>query len=131
MDNREFLINKGVNRAIEFRGLRAQYIAYLAIGLVLLLIGFVVLYIAKAPVYVCLAVVLVLGAGLFVVVYRLNRTYGQYGLMKAAAYRQVPSAIVIKSRTCFKNLSSKDPSEDGSSDDGSGGRPGSGAGTEG
>lgn len=126
----DYLINKGVNRPIEFRGLRAQYIAYLAIGLVLLLIGFVILYVAKVPVYVCLAVVLVLGTGLFVAVYRLNHTYGQYGLLKAAAYRQVPSAIVIRSRICFKELYRKRPSEHDDSDDSSGERSDSSVGTE-
>nr|WP_262712406.1 DUF4133 domain-containing protein [Arachidicoccus ginsenosidivorans] len=37
----QYEINKGVNRAIEFRGLKAQYIYYLAVGLAVLLLLFV------------------------------------------------------------------------------------------
>jgi hypothetical protein len=45
-----YQINKGVNRPIEFRGLKAQYIYYLGSGLALLLIAFSVIYIAGLPV---------------------------------------------------------------------------------
>ena len=39
-------INKGINKPIEFRGLKAQYIWYLAGGLVGLLVLFAILYIS-------------------------------------------------------------------------------------
>lgn len=93
-----YTINKGINRPIEFKGLKAQYIYILAIGLVLLLVGFATSYIAGVPVYLCLPVVLLVGSGLFVGVYRLSHRYGEHGLMKALAFRQVPSAIVCPSR---------------------------------
>ncbi|TYR37413.1 DUF4133 domain-containing protein [Sphingobacterium phlebotomi] len=96
-----YIINKGINRSIEFRGLKAQYIYILAIGMVILLIGFVVCYIAGVPVYLCLPIVLLLGLGLFVGVYRLSNRYGVHGLMKELAYRQVPSAIIYLSRKVF------------------------------
>jgi len=41
-----YQINKGVSKPIVFKGLKAQYIAYLAIGLVFLLVAFAVLYIS-------------------------------------------------------------------------------------
>lgn len=97
-------INKGVNRPIEFRGLKAQYIYYLAIGLAVLLVGFSVMYIAGVPVYLCVPVVMVAGSGLFVVVYRYSHRYGEFGLMKAIAYRQVPSAILFRSRSIVLKL---------------------------
>lgn len=31
-------INRGVNRSLEFKGIKAQYVIYLALGLVLLLL---------------------------------------------------------------------------------------------
>lgn len=99
-----FEINKGINKAIEFRGLKAQYIAYLATGLVGLLILFAAAYIAKVPVYVILPVVGILGFVLFTWVYRYSHKYGQYGLMKAAAFRAVPSAIRCHSRSVFVGL---------------------------
>lgn len=96
-----YTINKGINRPIEFRGLKGQYIYILAIGLILLIIGFAVCYIVGVPVYLCLPIALLLGSGLFVGVYRLSDKYGEYGLMKAIAFRQVPTAIVCRSRKVF------------------------------
>lgn len=98
----EYEINKGVNRQIEFRGLKAQYIYYLAFGLAALLIAFSIMYIAGVPVYLCLPVVLIAGFGLFVGVYRLSHKYGAFGLMKAIAYKRVPSAIVSRSSRVFR-----------------------------
>ena len=46
-----YQINKGINKPIEFKGLKAQYIGYLAGGLVGLLILFAVMYISGLPVY--------------------------------------------------------------------------------
>lgn len=97
-------INKGINKPIEFKGLKAQYIWYLGGGLVSLLILFAIIYIAGVNVFVCLGVILTLGSGLFMYVYRLSRTYGQYGLMKKIAKKAVPKCIKNYSRTDFKKL---------------------------
>ena len=97
-------INKGINRPIEFRGLKAQYIYYLAIGLAVLLVGFSIMYIAGVPVYLCVPVVLLAGSGLFIGVYRYSHRYGEFGLMKAIAYRQAPSAILCRSRKSIRGL---------------------------
>lgn len=99
-----YQINKGINRPIEFRGLKAQYIYYLAIGLAVLLVAFSIMYIAGAPVYLCLAVVLIAGSGLFIGVYRLSHRYGEHGLMKAIAFRQVPTAILSRTRRLLPKL---------------------------
>ncbi len=56
-----YQINKGINRSIEMKGLKAQYIIYLAIGLVILLIGFIIAYMAGANSYLCVGVALPLG----------------------------------------------------------------------
>lgn len=97
-------INKGVNRSIEFRGLKAQYIYYLAMGLGLLLFVVSILFIAGVPEYLLLPVVGVAGLVLFTGVYRYSHRYGQYGLMKVLAFSQVPTAILCRSRKVLLQL---------------------------
>jgi len=99
MANSVYQINKGINKPIEFKGLKAQYIAYLGVGLVALLILFAIIYIAGVHVFICLGIILSLGAALFMYVYKLSRKYGQYGLMKKVARKGVPG--------CIKNYSLK------------------------
>lgn len=94
-------INKGVNKPLEFRGLKAQYISYLAIGLVILLLLFILLYLAGVHLVICMTTVFLSGGGLFTSVYYLNRTYGQYGLLKKVARYQIPATIRITSRKPF------------------------------
>lgn len=107
MQNFSYKINKGVNRPIEFRGLKAQYIYYLALGLALLLLLFCALYIIGAPVYLCLFIILILGGGLFVLVSRLSRRYGAYGLMKRFAGRRLPHAVRCTSVQTFRLLTAE------------------------
>ena len=104
-----YQINKGINKPIEFKGLRAQYIAYLAVGLVLLLIGFAVLYILGVALYVVLPLIGGLGAGLFVSVFRLSHRFGQYGLMKYFAKRQLPRYLRFGTRRTFTGLKKEKP----------------------
>jgi hypothetical protein len=94
-------INKGINKPIEFKGLKAQYIGYLGGGLVLLLILFAVLYLLGTPVYGCLLVVAGLGTALFYKVFELSHRYGPYGLMKRHARRYLPVYLKFKSRRIF------------------------------
>lgn len=96
-----YVINKGVSKPVEFRGLKAQYIWYLGGGLLVLLILFAILYIIGVNAYVCLLVIAVLGAGVFTRVYALSNTYGEFGLMKKRARRHVPKTIVMRSRKVF------------------------------
>lgn len=100
-----YTLNRGINKPIEFRGLKAQYIGYLGGGLLLLLILFALLYISGVHPFVCLGVILLLGAGLFTYVYHLSRTYGTHGMMKAMARKRLPRRIKIDSRKLFTRLS--------------------------
>jgi len=93
MNNSVYTINKGINKPVEFRGLKAQYIWYLGGGLVTLLIIFAVLYICGVNIFFCLALIIVLATFLFICVYKLSREYGQYGLMKKIARKGVPKII--------------------------------------
>lgn len=99
-----YKINKGINKPIEFKGLKAQYIAYLAVGLIALLILFAVLYISGVNMFVCLGLIGVLGTTLFMTVYRMSDTYGQYGLIKKMAKRSLPVFLKASSRKLFLSL---------------------------
>lgn len=101
MANSIYTINKGVNASLEFKGLKAQYIWWLAGGLLCLLILFAILYVLGVNTYLCLLIIVAFGALLFTQVYRMSKTYGQYGLMKRAAFRKVPEVIKCKSRKMF------------------------------
>jgi hypothetical protein len=102
-----YQINKGVSRPIVFQGLKAQYIAYLAIGLVLLLIAFAVLYIAGLSLFIVLPVVIGSGTTLFFSVFYLSRRFGEHGLMKYLAKRNLPDHLKFRSRRLFTGLKSK------------------------
>ena len=102
--NSVYKINKGINKPIEFKGLKAQYIAYLAVGLIVLLILFAALYIIGVNMFVCLGITALLGTGLFMVVYHMSDTYGQYGLIKKMAKRNLPVFLKSSSRRLFLNL---------------------------
>jgi hypothetical protein len=99
-----YQINKGINKPIEFKGLKAQYIAYLAAGLVMLLIGFAIMYLMSVPVAICLIIIAVSGSALFYQVFRLSYKYGEHGLMKKAAKRYLPEYIKFSSRKIFLRL---------------------------
>lgn len=91
-------INKGINKPVEFRGLKAQYIWWLGIGLCFLLLLFALMYICGVPVFISLLLIAILGTILFRYVYKLSRTHGEHGLMKKMAARSIPKSIKI-SRT--------------------------------
>jgi predicted RND superfamily exporter protein len=101
-----FHINKGINRPIEFRGLKAQYIFYLAACVVGTLAGFGVLYACGVSLYVCTPLALGLGGWAIGKVFRMNKQYGQHGLMKRNARRRMPMAFLSRSRKVFIQLRS-------------------------
>ena len=104
MSNSVYQINKGINKPIEFKGLKAQYIWYLAGGLVGLLMVFAVLYILGINPFLCVGIILIAGATLVFKVYAMSNKYGEYGMMKKLAQRAVPHAIKSNSRKTFKKL---------------------------
>lgn len=103
-----YSINKGVSRPIVFKGLKAQYIAYLAAGLVALLVSFAILYISGLSLFIVLPLILMLGTALFLVTFHLSHRFGEFGLMKFLAKKNLPSSIRFRSRRLFTTL--KNPS---------------------
>jgi hypothetical protein len=91
-------INKGINKSIEFKGLRAQYIGWLGAGLVVVLLLFTILFIAGLNSFVCVAIAMISGGAVFVYVYKLNDLYGPYGLMRKMAKKNIPTIIICRSR---------------------------------
>jgi hypothetical protein len=102
-----YTINKGINKPIEFKGLKAQYIWYLGGGLLALLIGFAVLYICGVNTFICLGIIIISGTWLFIHVYKLSHKYGQHGMMKSLAKRSIPGTIKSYSRKVFTSLCKK------------------------
>lgn len=101
MANSGYPINKGINQPLVFKGLKAQYIWYLGGGLVVLLVLFAVLYIIGINTFIILIFIGAAGTYLFTKVYKLSKTYGQYGMMKRAARKMLPQHIKSKSRKIF------------------------------
>lgn len=99
-----YTINKGINKPIEFKGLKAQYIWYLGGGLLALLILFAILYICGLNTFACLGIIIIGGTVLFIHVYKLSHKYGEHGMMKSIAKRSIPRAIKNYSRKTFTRL---------------------------
>lgn len=96
-----YKINKGINQSIEFKGLKAQYIWYLGGGIILLMILFAALFIIGLPSLVCVGLIGILGTVLVIKIYALSRKYGEHGMMKALAKKQLPKALKCNSRKVF------------------------------
>ncbi|MES2005573.1 MAG: DUF4133 domain-containing protein [Bacteroidota bacterium] len=88
-----YSINKGVNRPVVFRGLKAHYIWWLAGGLLCALLLFAVMYILGVPMIMCSLLVGVSITLHVMRVYKLNRLYGEHGWMKTRAKRVTPNRI--------------------------------------
>ena len=101
MANSVYKINKGINKPIEFKGLKAQYIWYLGGGLVILLTLFALLYIIGVNTFICLGLIVILGVVLFTWVYGISNKYGEHGMMKKIAKRGVPLVVKSYSRKIF------------------------------
>ncbi|WP_343588246.1 DUF4133 domain-containing protein [Flavobacterium sp.] len=99
--NSVYQINKGINQSIEFKGLKAQYIWYLGGGVVSLMILFAILYIIGVPSLICVGIIGTAGGFLVFKIYRMSNQYGEYGMMKAFAKKQIPEFINVKSREVF------------------------------
>lgn len=101
MSNSVYKINKGINQSIEFKGLKAQYIWYLGGGIIVLMILFAAMYIAGLPSFLCVGIIGICGTLWVLKIYQMSRKYGQYGMMKTLAKRQIPKAVRVRSRKTF------------------------------
>lgn len=102
--NSVYQINKSINKPIEFRGLKAQYIWYLGGCFLALLILFAILYIIGINTFICVGFVFTAGTIAVIKIYGMSNKYGEYGMMKKLAKRNVPHTIKSRSRKTFKKL---------------------------
>lgn len=92
-----YSVNKGVGRSVEFKGIRAQYVLYLAVGV---LVSFLLFFVCSfflaqwLAVLVCLISILVTAGG---VVY-LNARFGEHGMTQFHAQRALPGRIANNRR---------------------------------
>lgn len=105
-------VNRGVNKSLEFKGIKAQYIIYLAAGLVALLLVFAILYVIGVNVYVVLLVVLAAGAGFFAAISNASKKYGEHGFVKHAARKQLPDFVYADSSKVFTRLNVKNEKDE-------------------
>ena len=101
MNQTRYRINKGINKPIEFRGLKAQYIWWLGGVVIGGMIVFAILYISGVSGYLCVPLVLGLGGLGVAQVYRTSRRYGEFGLMKHRAQKQLQKVIHARTRRLF------------------------------
>lgn len=98
-----YTINKGINKPIEFKGFKAQYIWYLGGGLLVLLILFAIMYIAGLSPWGCIAIVGALGVLLITTIRKWSKEFGEHGLMKRLARKQLPVVLNVRTRQVFLN----------------------------
>lgn len=91
---KEFQINKGIGRTVEFKGLKSQYLFIFAGGLLGVLILVMILYMAGVNTYFCIGSGTVCASIIIWQTFSLNKKYGQHGLMKLGALRKHPHYIV-------------------------------------
>jgi Domain of unknown function (DUF4133) len=113
MADKVYFVNKGINKAVEFRGLKAQYIGYVVGVLLGSLVLYGVLYVCGLSGYVCVPLTLGIGGYGVMRVLRLSKKFGQHGMMKWQARRSVPKALLSRSRKVFIEIWKKDGSEIG------------------
>jgi len=107
MVNSVYKINKGINKPIEFKGLKAQYIWWLGGGIVGLLLVFAILYVMGVNSFVSLVIIGLAGVAVFLWVYKLSNTYGEHGMKKKMARRSIPKVIKSYSRKPFLQYGTK------------------------
>jgi Domain of unknown function (DUF4133) len=106
MANSVYKINKGINKSIEFKGLKAQYIWWLGGCIVGLLLLFAILYMIGVNSFISLAVIGIVGTVAFVWVFKLSTAYGEHGMKKKLASRKIPDQIKCYSRNLFTKYKS-------------------------
>ena len=89
-----YIINKGVGRSPEFRGLKAQYLFIFAGGLLAVFVAFVILYMMGVGQWMCIGFGVVAASALVWGTFRLNARYGEHGLMKRLAGRRHPRYLI-------------------------------------
>ena len=89
-------LNKGVDRTVEFKGLRAQYLFHLFGGLGAVFMIVVFMFMLGLNPYVTTFLAIVMATAVISLVYRMNHKYGRFGLIKLSARRSRPKFIIVR-----------------------------------
>lgn len=107
MENERFYtINKGIGRPVEFKGLKAQYLVIFAVGLLIVFFLFIILFMMGVAQWFCISFGIVAATVLVWLTFKLNRKYGQFGLMKLYANSLHPHFIIHR-KAIFRLFSHK------------------------
>lgn len=92
-----YQVNRGVGKPIEYLGLRAQYVIYLVLGILLIVIFS---FILRTLLNVMGALLIGIIAFLLTVCscFKLNNKFGQHGLMQLMASKKVVKHISVTRR---------------------------------
>ena len=102
--NSVYSINKGINKSIEFHGLKAQFIWYFGAMVMSLMVLYAVLYIAGTGTWTCILITGGLATYGSISIFRFSKQYGEYGLMKALARKRLPVVLKSYGRRHFQRL---------------------------
>src|SRR5690606_36065300 len=101
-----YRINKGVNRSIEFRGIKAQYLLFVAVGVVLLPLLSAIASIAGIPSMTAIVAVVAAGDALVLADQRYSKRNGEHGVAKKLAQSRLPRYVTASSRNVFISFNS-------------------------
>lgn len=94
----DYPVNKGIGRAVEFKGLKAQYLFIFVGGLLALFVLFVILYMIGIDQWICIGFGVVSASVLVWQTFTLNARYGEHGLMKLGATKSHPRYLLNRRR---------------------------------
>lgn len=94
----DYPVNKGIGRAVEFKGLKAQYLFIFVGGLLALFVLFVILYMIGIDQWICIGFGVVSASVLVWQTFALNVRYGEHGLMKLGATKSHPRYLLNRRR---------------------------------
>lgn len=94
----DYPVNKGIGRAVEFKGLKAQYLFIFVGGLLALFVLFVILYMIGIDQWICIGFGVASASVLVWQTFALNARYGEHGLMKLGATKSHPRYLLNRRR---------------------------------
>lgn len=101
-----FPVNKGVGKSVEFKGLRAQYVIYAVVGIVLSFVVFFVFSFIIGQLAALIVGLVSMIVSVCAVVY-MNGKFGEHGLSKYYAAKALPRRIAYN-RRLYRIVQSKD-----------------------
>ncbi len=90
----EYKINKGVNRPLDFYGLKESYIFYFVGGLLLAIVAYFSLHFLSN--WIAIPVALLIAGLSYFITYYLNNKFGANGFSKRMAQNACPKRIQMK-----------------------------------